>query len=260
MAKSDGHRWDDYRKEDLLHARLPVHKRRVAKAQGIAREWIRKCERPYIALSGGKDSVAMLHLIQGVAAAPVSVMWHDSGVEWPGVEQVIGRLQAMGLIEDLIIVRPDTDVFELKRRQARGEISAETKDRIALFRPIERTIEKYGFDGVAVGLRKGESRGRYLDRITHGPIHRRKGGLLRCTPLVDWEWQDVFAYIATHQLPLHPIYSAPLHNLEHRGRIRLSWWLSTDHYRHGELRWIRLVYPEIYQRIIEEAPEVAPYG
>lgn len=257
---ADGHRWDDYREEDRLHAKLPLHRRRVARAQDIARDWIQRCERPYIALSGGKDSTAMAHLIQSVAPEPLPVMWHDSGVEWPGVERVIERLQEIGVVRELVVVRPDVDVVALKRRQSAGEISAEEKDRIALFQPIEEAIAAHGFDGVALGLRKGESRGRLLDRVTRGPVHQRRDGLIRCTPLADWCWRDVFAYIATHSLPLHPIYSAPLHQLEHRGRIRLSWWLSSDHYRHGEMRWVRQVYPELHQQIIDAMPEVEPYA
>lgn len=246
---ADGHRWDDYRSEDRLHARSRVHGRRVARAQHVVREWLERCSRPYIAVSGGKDSVAMLHLVQSVAEDPVPVMWHDSGVEWPGVDRIIARLQGAGLIRELITVRPDVDVIALKRRQERGEISAGTKDRIALFDPIARAVSERGFDAAAIGLRKEESRGRHIDRIMHGLIHANRSGLLRCTPIADWTWRDVFAYTAYHRLPLHPIYSAPLYHLEHRGRIRLSWWLSTDHYRHGEMHWVRLVYPEIDQKI-----------
>ena len=79
---------------------------------------------------------------------------------------------------------------------------------------------------------------------------------MRCLPLLYWTWQDVYAYTALHSLPLHPIYSAPLLELEHRGRIRLSWWLSTDHWRHGEIAWVRDNYPDIYARLRQALPNV----
>jgi hypothetical protein len=61
-------------------------------------------------------------------------------------------------------------------------------------------------------------------------------------------------------LPLHPIYSAPLLQLEDRGRIRLSWWLSTDNFRHGEVAWVRYNYPEVYAEIAKEIPEIHHYA
>lgn len=252
-----GHIWDDYRDEDRLHARLPVHRRRVERARAIVRDWLSQCRAPYIACSGGKDSVAMLHLIQCASAEPTPVLWHDSGVEWPGVEQVFARLKDRQLVPALHVVRPKHDVIELKRRQLAGEISAASKDRLALFAPLAAAVRAAGYDAAAVGLRQEESRARAVDRATHGPIYRRRDGILRCLPLADWTWRDVFAYSVTHRLPLHPIYSAPLLDLEHRGRIRLSWWLSTDHWRHGEIAWVRDNYPDIYARLRQALPNVS---
>jgi 3'-phosphoadenosine 5'-phosphosulfate sulfotransferase (PAPS reductase)/FAD synthetase len=252
-----GHTWDDYREEDRLRAKLPAFRRRVERTRAIVRDWLAQCRRPYIACSGGKDSVAMLHLIQCTAAEPIPVLWYDSGVEWPGVDVVFDRLKSRQLCPKLTIVRPDVDVIALKRRQLAGELSAASKDRLALHEPIRHAVRTAGYDAAAIGLRQEESRTRALDRATHGPIHRRADGLLRCTPLADWSWQDVYAYIALQRLPLHPIYSAPLLDLEHRGRIRLSWWLSTDHWRHGELAWVRDNYPDIHARLRQALPNAS---
>lgn len=251
-----GHIWDDYRPEDRLHARLPVHRKRVSRAQSIVRDWLAQSRSPYIACSGGKDSVAMLHLVQCVAGEPIPVLWHDSGVEWPGVDHVFERLRDRQLITRLHIVRPKHDVIALKRRQLAGEISAAAKDRLALFEPLAAAVQSAGYDASAVGLRQEESKARRMDASTHGPIYRRRDGILRCLPLLYWTWQDVYAYTALHSLPLHPIYSAPLLELEHRGRIRLSWWLSTDHWRHGEIAWVRDNYPDIYARLRQALPNV----
>lgn len=255
-SQKPGHIWDDYRPEDYLWARLPVFARRVRRAQDIVAEWLEQTKKPYIAVSGGKDSVAMCHLVQSVAGRPLPVMWHDSGVEWPETETALERLRSMGIISEFHIVRPDTDVLHLKRQQIAGAISAAQKDHIALFEPIQRFVASHGFDGVSLGLRMEEGKGRKLDGIKHGPVFRKKDGLLRCIPVYAWTWQDVYAYIAIHRLPLHPIYSAPLLQLEHRGRIRLSWWASTDHHRHCEIDWVRDNFPDIYHRLRSEIPEV----
>lgn len=257
-------RWDDYRPEDLVWARLVPHRSRVERAVDVTAAWLVACQRPYVAVSGGKDSVAMLAIVQDAAQRigrpPIDVMWHDSGVEWPHVPEVFDRLRALGLVHTLHIVRPDEDVLELKRRQMAGELSAWKKDELALFGPLRRYAEAHRLDAMALGLRSGESAGRAVSRATHGLTYRRTGGMLVCTPIADWLWQDVFAFIAARRLPLHPIYSAPLLQLEHRGRIRLSWWASTDHHRHGELTWVRVNYPQIFARLCAALPGVGRLG
>lgn len=256
----EGYRWDDYRHEDAIHALSPVFRRKVSQAEGFVEQWLERCDRPYIAFSGGKDSVATLGVVQSVAKRHgliVPVMWHNSGVEWPGVPLMIERMRSIGLIKDFYEVKTQADVPELKRMQARGEISAKQKDKIALFVPVDEFIKEYGFTGAAVGLRKEESKGRLLDGIVHGEVFEKKDGFIRCLPINNFSWRDVYAYIAEMQLPLHPIYSAPLNGLENRGRIRLSWWLSTDNHQHGEVDWIKRNYPQVYARIIKEIPSAA---
>ena len=250
--------WDAYHPADLIRSRLRLFRERVGRSRAVVSRWLAECRRPYLSVSGGKDSVAMLHLAQGVARERggrlLPVLWHDSGVEMPHVDEVFRRLRAAGLVDELHVVRPEEDALKLKRRQTLGELSAAAKDERLLFRPIRRYVAGR-FDGVALGLRTGEASPRARSRAAHGLVYRTVDGLLRCTPLGDWSWRDVYAYIALHRLPLHPVYSAPLHHLEHRGRIRLSWWCSTDHHRHGELTWLKLVYPELYARLVAAIPE-----
>lgn len=241
--------WDDYRKEDYIYAQMPIHGKRIAESHRIIRQWLEQCERPYIAVSGGKDSVVMLHLIQTISPTLLPVMWHNSGVEFPGTDDMFDRLIDMKLIDQLHIVKPEYDVIELKRQQLLGEISSAKKDKLALFDPVNSFSSSGNFNGVALGLRREEGRGRSFDGAIHGAIYRKKDGMLRCCPVNHWKWHDIFAYIATNKLPLHPIYSAELLGLENRGRIRLSWWISTDHHLHAELSWLRDNFFETYHKL-----------
>lgn len=259
----DGYRWDDYRKEDLLWSRQKAYRRKVTKSIGIIEDWLARCRRPYIAFSGGKDSVCVLALVQRFLLdsgnQPLVTLWHDSGVEWPGVPLIIDRLKKSLIIKEMLRITPHADVLGLKKMQAAGLISAAQKDNLALFGPVAEAVQAHNFDGAALGLRKEESKGRRLDGVIHGSIYENKHGFVRCTPISDWNYNDVFAFIASNRLPLHPIYSAPLLHLENRGRIRLSWWLSTDNYRHGEVSWVRHNYPQIYSAMVEVLPEVQHY-
>lgn len=251
----DGYRWNDYREEDYIHAISYQFKKKAEQAESFVSDWLDRCDNPYIAFSGGKDSVATLGIVQSVASKigfTVPVMWHNSGVEWPGVKIMVDSLMKTGLIREFHEVTTPDDVIELKRMQEMGEISASKKDKIALFDPVEDFVKEHGFTGAAVGLRKEESKARLLDGIVHGEVFEKKSGFVRCLPINNFTWRDVFSYIAINNLPLHPIYSAPLLGLENRGRIRLSWWLSTDNHRHGEVDWVKRNYPMVYARIVKE--------
>jgi 3'-phosphoadenosine 5'-phosphosulfate sulfotransferase (PAPS reductase)/FAD synthetase len=227
-------RWNDYREEDYLHARLPVFTRRVEKAIEIAGEWLSRCERPHIACSGGKDSVAMTHLIRS-AYGEVEVLFSSHpGRDWPGTYEVFER---MGI-----------------------------EPRVVLNDPARQGFWFSDYDGCALGLRAGESRARMMNRGVRGALYYcESSGMLHCLPLSDWTHRDVFAYIAVHELPLHPIYSAPLAGLPHRGRIRLhdmdttgEWWGVCGSL--GAIWWIKKNFPEVYQQMTRDNPEVGRYA
>lgn len=255
-------RWDDYRPEDRLRARLSVFRRRVEQSRRIVADWLPQVERPYVSVSGGKDSVAMLHLIQDVArdhGRPLlPILWHDSGVEYSDIPEMFERLTSMGLVPELVVVRSPEDALDLERRFLNGEVTASAVDRRVMYGPFREVELSRGFDGFAMGLRRQESAGRRWNARCRGDTYRTTSGTLRCCPLGNWEWQDVYAYGCLHSLPLHPLYSAPLMGREHRGMIRISWWSDTDH--EGSFTWLRTYYPDLWERLTAAVPQVRGYA
>ena len=68
-------------------------------------------------------------------------------------------------------------------------------------RPL--TKEAKQFDGLFIGLRRGQSEGR-----KEIPLVDRSQNPARISPLVDWSAEDVSAYSRMHGLPEHELYAA----------------------------------------------------
>jgi len=118
-----------------------------------------------------------------------------------------------------------------------------------------------GRDAVFLGLRKGESRGRMMNRITRGLLYRKRptewnpSGLTVCTPLGDWSGLDVYAYLARYAIDPLPVYRCVwLNHREEPWRVRKSWWIPGADSRWGGIAWLRHYWPSLYQRLLDWWP------
>lgn len=124
-------------------------------------------------------------------------------------------------------------------------------------------------DGTYVGLRANESKGRAAYAMHRGPIYQNKQDdcwmvcpLLSTDDAGRWTSSDVYAYILDRGLPMHPYYRAAyekmgLRDPEHL-RVDLSIVGSALATR-GALAPIRLVYPDVWRRMVAVRPELAQF-
>ena len=74
-----------------------------------------------------------------------------------------------------------------------------------------------GIDRYISGVRAEESAIRLLAVFRHGMVGERT-----CRPLAHWTSRDVFHYIHTNGLPLHPNYAMSMGGHHERGRLRVA--------------------------------------
>ena len=206
-------------------------------AHTIIRETVRRAGGGVIAIgvSGGKDSIAMLHM--AVQHCKPHVIYNDSGLETP---------------EALPIVQSLCDRYRLPLTIAKGDaiaidLAGGDTNR-AIVGPVRQALESIGAAAEFVGLRSSESKTRRIVIAKHGPIHNSKRyGCLIAWPMRRWSSADVFAYIDQHDLPLHPIYARASES--DRDTTRVSWVYDSAFERWGAVETVRRHYPQIYQRL-----------
>lgn len=170
----------------LAHATLPTFKRKVEKAKEIIHEALAIAP-AYVAVSWGKDSVVMLHLVQSICPDILAIHLKND------IQQLIHDYK--GIINSYQTLFPYTNY---------QEITINIGERI----PVSISSLKLwkSFPMSFIGLRFEENpnkRGRSIKK--YGYIHEYstgiKKGSYRCVPLSYWTWMDVWSYIALHNLP-----------------------------------------------------------
>ncbi len=188
----------------LEYAQHPVHRQRVLSAIALIQRAISKRKRPYIAFSGGKDSMVVLALVQQLAGA-VPAVWSDDELEYPELLELMAPMIGQ---PDLIVTEGWTEHAGWFRPWIDRPFWREPfPGTIRIGMPVDDWMAQQGYDLVFTGLRAEESNKRHDWLSANGPLYRVKAGVgLRCCPLWDWSADDVWAYIATHQLPVCGVY------------------------------------------------------
>jgi len=187
-----------------------------------------------VAVSGGKDSVAMAHLVS-LQCRP-AILWNDSGLELP---------------ESGAVVRALADLLGLPLVVARGNATEEgATDESAIRAPSRAALRAIGARVEFVGLRAEESRRRRMVIAKYGPHHVSPSwGCGVAWPMRRWRAADSLAYIEENGLPLHPAYRDTI--WARREDVRTSWAYDEDRISVGEAEIVRRKYPELFRKLRE---------
>ncbi len=152
--------------------------------------------RPYVAYSGGKDSTVLAHQVLGEAPDTMVLLW-DYGCHYIPRwlhEEFVANARRLGARE--LRVRT-SEAYERLGRRAVNVLGREYLGKLV------PELREEGFDLAFIGLRAEESVKRRLR--TRG-FTWREHGMDCCAPLRDWTAEDVWAYIASRNLPFASVY------------------------------------------------------
>lgn len=236
----------------------------------------------YVALSGGKDSVAVLHL--ALRAEPnVPVVWFDSGLEYPETTAYLEELRSAWNVQlyripaepSLLDVLVDTGAWDHRARARR----APDLHRILISEPAERAHALFG-PGELWGVRSSEARGRaslyaaalateserggtshdpQLSRQRHGGVVRRIDGTVAFGPVWDWTTDDVWGYLARHDIPLNPVYDKLRRLGAPQFALRVSHLVDGNGLERGRVVWLRRGWPELFNELVQVLPRLGEY-
>lgn len=177
----------------------------------IIEQFLKQVKKPYIAFSGGKDSTVMLHLISRLTKN-IDVFTECNDLDFP---------DKMELCDKLI------DICKIKNYYTGHTERINLVDGSGWFQCVKEFVEDGNYDGLFMGLREEESKGRRINIYKKGLIYnysknnKNMNKLRCCLPLGFWKAEEIFTYIIKYNLPYHKIYDCDDFKKPHD--IRFSW-------------------------------------
>lgn len=240
-----------------IAVRTNAYKRAKEKAVELAIRAFQCSSKPYLAISGGKDSVAMAGIVDEAARRMGYdfVLWgHVSDASFPGTEETI-IATGERLNRQVILDRSPISAFDVIGQQSAKQFGKKGY----FFYAIEQFVKQGGYDLAFVGVRAAESARRKKAARVHGDLFHSNvpAPCWRSHPILWFRVEHVAAALVEYDLPIHPIYEKVAVNDRN---IRLGYVTALDLVNMGTVVFLRVNYPELYQKLITAYPEAAQYG
>lgn len=270
LTKEDVAAWDCWRRTALVHSETAAYRRAVDRSRRVVAGVLESNSSTAVMWSAGKDSTALAHLVGTMNPGQVTVSEKDD-LDYPGeTEYVTTYAQDWSL--DLEIVTPAKSPREWIAENAHlldadGDFHSRAAglSKECFYGLVEEANAKR--DAIFLGLRKGESRGRMMNRVTRGLVYDKKptrwnpSGLRVCNPIGDWSGHDVYAYLFANDIdPLHVYRCIWFNHAEEPWRVRKSWWIPGADSRWGGIAWLRRYYPSLFRQLTEWWPDARRFS
>lgn len=174
-----------------------------ASAEDIVRWAARRFGRDLVLSSSfGADSAVMLHLVTQIVPG-IRVLLIDTGYLFPETYRFADELREK-LHFELVVYSP---LVTAARQEAlygnlweQGDEGVQRYLMINKVEPMQRALRELGVKAWLAGLRGGQTEHRKsLSRVGF------QDGCVKIHPLLHWSRKDVDDYIASHDLPRHPL-------------------------------------------------------
>lgn len=256
--------FDDFILQGEICRKMTVYIEKRKKAVETAKNAISEHRKTYVSVSGGKDSVACACIADEAARACGKdiVLWaHVSDASFPGTEETIQKLADM-LGREVVFSRSEGSAYDALKNPQRREFGKTG----VFFDAIRAWVDESGCDLCITGVRAYESLRRMKAAKVHGTVFPSQvgGGVDVCNPITWFRLEDVAAALVEYNAPIHPIYrKCPTRTDRNRfsedGFIRLGYITSRDLLNMGTAAFIRVNYPEQWQRLCEAWPEARQF-
>lgn len=255
---------DEFLRTGAVRMQMQSFKDKESRAIDLCAKLLEEHDAPYVALSGGKDSVAMAYIVDQAACSvrkDFHLWLHLSDASFPGTLETC-RLVAKSISRQLDVSESERSAFELL---------AETDQRRAFGKSgvFFDSVRKYAKDKdlAFVGVRAKESKRRSKAARIHGQVFHSAsmGNVDVCHPLLWFDIFDVAATLVKNVAPIHPIYrKMPINNAVTNSQleaefIRLGYITSRDLLNKGTAVFLKVNYPDLFNKTAEIYPEIKSF-
>lgn len=236
----------------------------------------------YLAFSGGKDSLVVLHL--ALQAAPgLPVVFFDSGLEFPETYRYLDELQ-VGWGLDLHVIAARPSALQLLAGcggwdHRRPDVDTPSMHQVLISQPAAAAHLVHG-PGELWGVRAEEARGRCAAygralgaahchcpelcqgrrfRAVHGGVIARLDGTVAFGPVWDWRTAEIWGYISRHRLPLNPVYTKLRRLGAPEESLRISAMVDANRLTEGRITWLRRGWPQIFDELAAVLPRLREF-
>lgn len=253
--------------EYRLHAKLPAFQHRINESLAIIKQAIAEAPGTWaVSYSGGKDSTVLLDLCVSAGwRGPILYQTYGQLETLPDNIKMVNWAQEHYGLE--VHIKDAPGEFEVYREVGHFFIEATTPEEQAAVRrwyrrafgELSKYTQKQGWVGQFLGLRIEESDQRRMV-LGHrkGFYYAKSRRLWTCCPLYRWGGRDVWAYLVTRGLPWAVLYDAPGQDRE-RLRNDVVFLAGSGSIRHGQFVFWKRYYPELFNRLALEWPEIRRY-
>lgn len=239
---------------DFIYSKLPSFTKKIENTKKDILEKLSSHKKIAVSISGGKDSVVMLHILKQYFPGEIIAWFRDLG-EWelPETKELI-KNYCKSLNIRLCISTPEISLTELfKIHGIFGHYS-----RITFDDPLNKFYEKEKPEVSCIGLRKQEAKKRLKLLSSKGNyFFCKQYKIIQYYPLADWNVQEIFSYMALFNLPVHPLYLK--NQFKDREQIRVNWLISRGFLQEGDFIRLKYYYPEQFNKISSMFPELRAY-
>jgi 3'-phosphoadenosine 5'-phosphosulfate sulfotransferase (PAPS reductase)/FAD synthetase len=237
----------------LLHAKLKQHRIVVNRSRHIIETALEKLGGWYVALSGGKDSTAVLNLVREQAPDTPAVCSLPE-FHLPETADYLSR------VGNLDVVASGSD--HGTDWSPNWESPDDLPDTIRWLGERGHVAKNYGRDegGVFLGLRQDESGTRKIHLRTSGVLFfNQSNQVWQCNPISHWSVLDVWGYLLSNDLDYNRAYDVmdragiPLEK-QRIGPLAVEKALG-----YGQLAILKRCWPELFNEYAARHPEARSY-
>ena len=232
-------------KRFLIYAKRNGFKRRVQTALERIGHFLSLVENPYISVSGGKDSSVLLHLCRRIDSS-LDAVYLDMNATYPQSDALLNTYENLRRV---VVADWQAD---LKEHGMRGKKSRIIDELVERQKEDPTLLAEYG--GHFYGLRIEESAARKrLAKVRGDAFFRKYDNKWVSQPIMDWTYEDVWAYIVQNEIPYNELYNLMWDRPKHSQRV--SSFTLTRETHMGTTAWTRMTHPEIFNKLVKATKE-----